>query len=149
MDCASRVRRSPAQLVGITSWLRDEEAKLVVHLTRAGPSSVPHTCHSKPKPRRTHGCSRAAVTLDDLRTSGLLQAGKCSPKQPLTSQTRERASNQASNDRCHQRRTPADTDGRRFPGQGRLGERIDAPHSDLLVGLIGRPAMACRVVCLG
>jgi hypothetical protein len=36
MDCASQVRRSASQLVGIASWLRDEEAVGAV---------VPRTCH--------------------------------------------------------------------------------------------------------
>jgi len=44
---------------------------------------VPHSCHAKAKPRRTHSHLCAAGIVDDLRTHGLQQAVKCPPKQSV------------------------------------------------------------------
>jgi hypothetical protein len=58
-----------------------------------------------------------------------------SPKQPLTTSTRERPSNQVSNNRHRQQRTPVDTDGPSFPGQARRS--AGSPHDDLASGRNG------------
>ena len=59
-----------------------------------------------------------------------------SPKQRLTTPTRERPSNQASNNHHQQQWTPADTDGRCFPGQA--GRSPGRPHRALASGRRGQ-----------
>ncbi len=66
-----------------TTWFC-QIPKLIVRSRSARCDSVPHSCHSKTKPRRTHGHSRAARTVDDLRTRWLQQVVKCPPKQRAT-----------------------------------------------------------------
>jgi hypothetical protein len=99
-------------------------------------SGVPHSCHTSTRPRHTHGHSRVAGTVDDLRTRGLQQAVKCSPKQPFMKQTDERPSNQVSNYRHRRQWTSADVDGRCFPGQARRA--TGSRHRDLASGRRGR-----------
>ena len=79
--------------------------------------TVPLPCQNGGQIRESHGRSRTTGANPDLGRNRSEAGPERSPKQPLTSQTRAHPSNQVSNDRCHQRRTPADTDGRRCPGQ--------------------------------
>jgi hypothetical protein len=110
----------------------------VVENGRAWPPSASPPGGSAFGPASCHHSSQAQA----LEPSRWSQQRRRPPKQTPTTRAHERPSNQVSNNRHRQQWTPADADGRSFPGQA--CRSAGSLHHDLASGRRGQARPSCR-----